>query len=289
MTPSQMLRRGLKAVRVDSATQKTRNLTYNTGSFKSFFGVHQNHASSVWTDLLLIVPVQQLDLKGFFMALNFLRNNDSESTRASLFDENDRMTTRNRVWFWVNQIASLKPNKIVWPDDWDTTFIISLDGTHFKIQEPTHGTLRLDPSWYSHKHGSAGHNVQIVLAIFENKCVDITISPAGTNDKGNVIKSGILDMMPEGTRAVVDGGYPGDLDKFSGYNQFDSDDMKEFKARVKSRHETFNARLKIFNILATAFEYKKEKFPACCTAVCVLVQYSIEDTNPESANPLFDV
>ena len=289
VTPAQMLKRGLKLGRVDSATQKTRNLLYNTTTFKSFYGVHQNHASSVWTDLLTIVAVEALDLKGFFMALYFLRCGGSEAVRASFFDEKDRARMRTLVWFWVRQIAALKPKKIFFPVEWDTTFIVSVDGTHFQCNEATHATLRLDPSWYSFKHHTAGYNVQIVLAIFKQQCVDITISRAGVNDKGNLIKSGLLDKMPEGTRAVVDGGYPGDTDKLSGYNQFDSDELKKFKERVKSRQETWNARMKIFHLMQHRFEHPKEKFPDCCTAVCVLIQYSIEDTNPESSNALFDV
>ena len=107
--------------------------------------------------------------------------------------------------------------------------------------------------------------------------------------KENFIKSGILNKMPEGTRAVVDGGYPGDNDKLSGYNQFDTDAVKLFKARTKSRQETWNMRMKIYKIMKDTFDYDKEKFPDCCNAVCVLVQYSIEDTRPDSGNPLFDV
>ena len=289
VTPEQMLRRGLKLGRVDSATQKTRNLLYNTRTFKSLYGIHQNHASTVWRDLLRIVPVDALDLKGFFMALYFLRNSGSETVRSSFFEMKDQAKMRTKVWFWVRQIAALKALKIFWPDEWATTFIVSVDGTHFEINEPTHATLRLDTSWYSFKHHTAGHNVQIVLSIFTDQCVDVTISRAGVNDKGNVIKSGMFEKIPEGKRVVVDGGYPGDNDAFSGYNQFDSEPLKEFKARVKSRQETWNERMRIFKLMDETFTFDKEKFPDCCTAVCVLVQYTIEDKDAVSGNPLFDV
>jgi hypothetical protein len=55
--------------------------------------------------------------------------------------------------------------------------------------------------------------------------------------------------IPDGKRVIADGGYPGDIDKLSTYNQFDSERLKKFKARVKSRHETVNARLKIYEVL----------------------------------------
>jgi len=103
-----------------------------------------------------------------------------------------------------------------------------------------------------------------------------------------VNKSGLLDKIPDGKRIIVDGGYPGDIEKLSGYNQFDSKELKAFKARAKSRHETFNSRMKIFHVLKHKFEHDKGTFPICMTAVAVLVQYMIEDTKPESATPLFD-
>jgi hypothetical protein len=118
----------------------------------------------------------------------------------------------------------------------------------------------------------------------------VTVSKGSVNDKGNVNKSGLLDKIPAGKRLIVDGGYTGDMDKCTGYNQFDSDDLKKFKARVKSRHETFNHRLKIFNILSERFFHGVDKFPVSIEAVAVLVQYTIEDTtNPESGAPLADV
>lgn len=291
VTPSQMLRRGLKLLGLSQKVQNRRDKGSNVRVFKSHYGVHPNHTSTAWRD---IINTQQLDehevdLKAFFMALNFLRCYDNEDIRATRFGV-DKWKMRKLVWCWIQRLANLKALKIKIPDSWDTTFVFSIDGTHYRINEPRHATLKQDPSWYSHKHGCAGHNVQIALAIFSQQLYDMTISKGGTNDKGNLHKSGILDKIPAGKRAIVDGGYyQGDVDKLSGYNQFDSDVLKKFKSRVKSRHENFNMRLKIFNVLGDKFVHDKEKFPSCMEAVAVLVQYTIEDTNPESAAPLFDV
>ena len=43
--------------------------------------------------------------------------------------------------------------QIIWPDNNnDETYILSVDGTHCKIQEPKHPTLSRDPAYFSHKH-----------------------------------------------------------------------------------------------------------------------------------------
>jgi hypothetical protein len=293
VSPIQMLRRGLRLLGIDRRIQDRRGKKANVTNFKSHYGIHPNQASTVWKEIIdnEYLGEEEANLKSFFMALNFLRCYDTEDVRATRFRE-DKRAMRAHTWSWIQKISNLKASKIKFPapDSWNgTTFICSVDGTHFRLNEPRHATLKKDPTWFSHKHDCAGHNVQVVMSVWESKCYDITISKGGTNDKGNVIKSGLLDKIPAGKRAIVDGGYPGDMAKLSGYNQFDSDELKKFKARVKSRHETFNARLKIFNVLGQRFIHDKEQFPLCLEAVAVLVQYSIEDVDPESGNPLSDV
>ena len=63
-------------------------------------------------------------------------------------------------------------------------------------------------------------------------------------------------------------------------------DVKEFFARAKSRQETFNTRLKFHNILGGRFRHgkgsnqKMEIHKTCFEAVCVLVQYDLENGHP---------
>ena len=106
---------------------------------------------------------------------------------------------------------------------------------------------------------------------------------------GNVNESDLINKIPDGKRVVVDGGYTGNLDKFSGYNQFDSEAVQAFKKRVKSRHETINKRMNDYKALEQTWRHDTDKFPMAVRAVGVLIQYGLEDENPESGNPLFDV
>ena len=51
VTPPQMLLRGLKAIKIDRATQESRGLARNINDFKSHFSLHPNQASTLWSDL----------------------------------------------------------------------------------------------------------------------------------------------------------------------------------------------------------------------------------------------
>ena len=57
---------------------------------------------------------------------------------------------------------------------------------------------------------------------------------------------------------------------------------------MKARHETINKRMNDYKALEQTWRHDTEKFPMAVRAVGVLVQYGLEDENPESGNPLFD-
>jgi len=218
----------------------------------------------------------------------------SGDQRNPTFDNMDFQKMASDTWWWVQRIAALRHQVIVFPTEeaWGgTALILSIDGTHMSINEPRHPDYWVDTSYFSHKHGTAGFNVQVVLKIYEPECVNTFISKGGQNDMGNLNASGVLDMIPNGKRIVCDGGYEvkeDKLDKLSGYNQFDDDAVKEFKARVKSRHEAFNSKLKVHEVLNKTFRHGAEKFGTYIYMVAVLVQIAITDPNPDSVDLLFD-
>jgi hypothetical protein len=92
--------------------------------------------------------------------------------------------------------------------------------------------------------------------------------------------------VPKDKRLIGDSGYEGEASKISTTMEDHTSEVKEFFARAKSRHETFNTRLKFFGILSGRFRHgkgeddKKRLHKMCFEAVCVLVQYSIELENP---------
>jgi hypothetical protein len=95
---------------------------------------------------------------------------------------------------------------------------------------------------------------------------------------------GIMNTIPVGAQVIGDRGYRGEPEKVSTPNRHDSYTAATFKRRAQSRHETYNQRLKSFQILGGKFRHKIEKHKVAFEAVCVIVQYDMEN-----GHPLFEI
>ena len=103
-------------------------------------------------------------------------------------------------------------------------------------------------------------------------------------------RSALYFRIPQGKKLIGDSGYKGEPTKISTTVAEHSRDVKEFFARAKSRQETFNTRLKFFNVLSGCFrhgkgakrklELPKTCFEAICMLICILVQYDLENGHP---------
>lgn len=139
--------------------------------------------------------------------------------------------------------------------------------------------------WYSHKFHKPGVVYEIGLSIFESKVVWTNGPfPAGQSDLAVFRKiGGLKSIMPDGMQLIGDNGYQGEV-IVSTPNELDSNFVKNFKERVRARHETFNKRIKEFKILDERFRHGVEKHKIAFEAICVIVQYDMEN-----GRPLFDV
>lgn len=166
--------------------------------------------------------------------------------------------------------------------DNDVYFVGSIDGVHFRINEP-----RKEPSssWFSHKSNGPGLTYEIVMSIYTSKVLWANGPfPAGKSDISMFREGGLLERMPEGGRLVGDEGYRGEPGFISTQNNFDSDELADFKKRARARHETFNGRLKNFAILSDVFRHNHKKHQIVFDSVCAIAQYEINNNHP-----LFDV
>jgi hypothetical protein len=80
----------------------------------------------------------------------------------------NRDEAREAVWYFLTRLQALKEEVIVWPgpDEWgDDIWIITVDGTHCWIEEPTHPDWSQDKSFYSHEYNKAGINYELGIAI----------------------------------------------------------------------------------------------------------------------------
>jgi hypothetical protein len=154
-----------------------------------------------------------------------------------------------------------------------------VDATDCRIFEQ-----RKDPGskWYSHKFNGPGLRYEVCIDVVRQRVVWIN-GPfnAGEPDISIARKpGGLVDSILQGKKAIADKGYKGEPNKISVPNPHDSEVTKQYKNRARSRHETFFKRIKDFGILQQRFRSKIEKHKIAFEAVCVVVQYDIEDGHP---------
>lgn len=217
------------------------------------------------------------------LALRLLKKYPSKHEMAG-FGGCTEKTALARAWRYVEAIHALKELKIKWifddVDAYPEMFVASVDGVHCQIWEP-----RKVPSskWYSKKFNKAGLTYEVGVAIYHNKIVWINGPfPAGENDKKVFDKpGGLASRLKEGQRVIGDEGYRGSPDKVSTRNTFDSPEVKDYKRRVKARHETVNSRLKAFAILNQRFRTtgnsRLTKHKAAFEACSVIIQYELDN------------
>jgi hypothetical protein len=268
-----------------------------TRRFRSCYGLDPMSVSAIVNDLQTTkdpnAKIENMNILHLLMTLNWLKTYDTESNLAGRWKMHED-TIRQWIWFYVNKIGGLVGEKIKWGswgDKDDAVFIISVDGVHCRTYE-----CRKNPSskWYSHKHNGPGLTYELAIAIRTNNLVwingpykasthDITMFRGG--NKGQTENQNCLYYkIPDGKKAIGDGGYKGEPSKISYTRELDPSDVKKWKGRVKARHETFNKRIKDFRILSEVFRSDIKKHGLVFNAVCVLCQYDMEN-----GHPLFDV
>jgi hypothetical protein len=93
--------------------------------------------------------------------------------------------------------------------------------------------------------------------------------------------------MPPGKLAIADRGYISagrdEQAMLSTPNDLDDERVAKFKSRARARHESFNGRLKFFDILQNTFRHGEARHKIAFEAVCVIVQYQMDN-----GSPLFD-
>jgi len=291
-TCTQFLQFGLEVVGFDLARQRRTRAATNIERFRACFGVGPGSCAAVFRDIQMTdIPDAHIDKPNvfyFLVALNWLAIYNKEAVMAGFF-KSDEKTLREKIKLYVDAIAALKEKKIIWRDleEAEEIYVLSVDGVHFRTNEP-----RKVPSanWCSHKHKSAGLGYEIGISIWHNQVVWIAgpFQPA-THDKTKYEeKDGLQSRIPEGKLCVGDRGYRGEKGRqersLSIRNTRDSDELKEFKRRVRARHENFNARIKAFDIMENRFRHGMARHKTVFEAVCVLCQYDMEN-----GHPLFDV
>lgn len=115
----------------------------------------------------------------YFMTIHMLACYPTEEEAEGVWGKSNK-TWRMWVWHIVGCIAALKPEIIVWLTHWgnkksgsndEPIFIITIDGMHCPILQPTHSSFSENTKFYSHKFKSAGLDYEVVISIFTQQVV----------------------------------------------------------------------------------------------------------------------
>ena len=307
LNPFEILRKGLGVVCFDEKRCQRVGLKKNLSRFRSAYVGHPR----VYADLFERLQTTEIEearldcsilgrektLNYFFMTISFLATypTEEEAEKSFSFTISER-TFRKYVWEITRKIAALYPSIIFWPDSWgdpnnpnagEPHFIITVDGTHCKIEEPTFESFTENKKYYSHKFHSAGLDYEVALSIFEPRCVWIAGPyPAGKNDI-TIFRHKLKETMLNARefngvdyRGLADRGYRGEPELLSVPNSADTEAVREFKGRALSRQETFNARLKCFDCVDERFRHGVEKHSQCFRACAAIVQLQMDNGFP---------
>jgi hypothetical protein len=156
--------------------------------------------------------------------------------------------------------------------------LLTDDGVHCRVGEP-----RNQPStkWSSQKYGKkAALTYEVGIAIHHNQVVLINGPYPATMHDMTMFNSpgGVGSKLQAGKKAIADRAYSGP--QIAKRSELDSAEVKTFKKRARARHETFNGRIKSFNALDNRFRNGIQKHKAVFEAICVIVQYDMENGRP---------
>ena len=257
--------------------------------FREAFGISPSTVVTVFGDLqdfekMGEEAMHNPKLCDMMMALRWLRVYDKEKNHAGFWNMSEN-SSRTKTWKYVRAVRKLVEYKVKWvandPENLpEEVFIASVDGVHCRISE-----IRTNPSKdiCSYKDKHPGLVYELAIAVYKDSLVWINGPfPAGWSDL-KVFRAGLKDAVPIGKRLIADQGYVGEPGICSTRNPLDTAAVKELKKRAKARHETFNKRLKSWDILSHRFRCTRDpitKHKTVFEACCVLTQYDVEDNHP---------
>eukprot|EP00804_Cyclotella_cryptica_P009884 CCRYP_014185-RA/>CCRYP_014185-RA protein AED:0.05 eAED:0.05 QI:0/0/0/1/1/1/2/0/295 len=245
----------------------------------SCFGARPEVMAKLWT---LIDPVDTMpngaEPKHMTWAFYYMKQYPTEEVTAINVGGFDEKTTQKWIWLFIEAISYQEHKVIVWNErflgDVGNDALTTIDGTDMPVQH------RFDKKFYSHKFKSNGLRFEVGVCIQTGHIVWLN-GPfcAGKNDI-TIAQQALIRALDEGEMVEADGGYAGEEHYIKVPKDAISREQSKMKQTARSRHESANSRLKIFQILKKEFRHKLMKHSSVFRAVAVITQLNIEDGYP---------
>ena len=256
----------------------------NINNFKSHFGASPKIVALIWNHLRAANKIieREADPKHILMACRFLWAYEGQKDICCQYNMSEN-TFRDKIGRWVSYIQGLLSGVMgtLQDDDDDLIMKWTVDGTHCLVWEPRPFSTK----WGGFKNGKhASVNYEIALKIYKDELVWINGPTRPGSDLG-IFKKKLMGATPLGKKFIGDAGYTGLPDYICTRNDMDPRVIGRFKAFALARHETFNGKIKNFNILKHEFRHGLENHRTAFDAVCTIVCYEMKHGSSKLFSP----
>jgi hypothetical protein len=303
LSPTDALWRGLQYCGLGRGQQKAMTLNNKVSEFKAHYGSSPFVIANIWSDLCTttiegarLKEEEKLEkgFKKFMIGMFFLWTYPkSMQLMTSRFHAALRSLQGEELWYWPKKVQALKGLKIGWASgsESDDEIIIglSVDGVDFRCWEKKHPRYNQDPKMCSVKFKKAAFKYEITLDVYKAKIRNLNGGHIGGTHDLTMFRdpeTGELKeyLLATGKMVIADRGYVtaevDEIGMFAIPSTTDSQELGHFKSRARCRHETLNGRLKNFKCLQDTFRHSMVKHKTCFEAVCVIVQYQMDNGSP---------
>jgi hypothetical protein len=183
----------------------------------------------------------------------------------------------------------MKAKKVVWnsilDDPNSEKLAITVDGVDCMTREMQDPYFNLDPKNSSHKFNGCGRKYLLALSVQRPELVWMSggMKPS-RHDTVSVREDGLKDLLAKGKFMIVDRGFNSKYEDeklfYATPSELDSPELENYKTRCRMRQESFNRRLKCFQVLKSEFRHGADKHEIAFQAVAVTVVYQMENGSP---------
>ena len=252
--------------------------TTNKRRFGTSFGTTPFICELIWKGLELKVPIGTMYYH-LLWALLFLKLYSPEAVLSGMIGV-DEKTLRKHVWNILRSMNNLKRKYIRLRDRFQrsngSACLMSVDGADFKIFNPPFNRM-----WFSHKFNHAALRYELAICIQTGLLVWTKGPfPPGDWPDINIFRGWLKGKLLPLERIEADYGYQGDAKADGPDDHCSTLAQEELKFTIRGRHETVNARMKIFGALSQVYRHKREDHHLIFNSVALITQLVLQYENP---------
>jgi len=288
----------LVVVRETLGLSKPKSMKDEDEICRGFFGASIEIIVILWALLVPKLDDKNAGPQHMLWALVFLKVCSTTAVHRRIVGWPDAKTFRKWSWYFLEKIASLKPDVIQVDKRFEgytpssgTTCLMSVDGIDCMVNEP----WPFDKKWYSQKFNGPAVKYEVGVCIKTGHIVWASGPFVGSASDGTIFAEGLGNgILMDDEDVEVDAGYKGHAKMKSPTVAKSRIDRKQ-KSQVRGRHENVNGRLKTYNVLNIPFRHLNprgdvmRKHGLCFDSVAVITQLKFNNNDSLLCGVNYDV